>query len=583
MAKTIILKKSSVAGKIPEVSDLQIGEIAVNLTDRKLYTKNSNNEIVLLKGDTIYDTGLQDLLDLKAALESPIFTQSVTVIGNTLTDRPTYGAELLTSGGWTVNSGWTEDPNDTFAHSSGTSTLENSAEIIDTKKYQIVWTVSTSPTPNGSFSISGGGQTRSGIVASGSWGPTATSNTTFVITPTTDFDGTISAISLKEITAGSNPGYILKDSSGDVQFEIRINEGIGNSFVGSNCGKFNTTGLYNTGIGVSALNFNTTGLYNTVIGSYAGYFNTTGTHNTLIGVNAGAANRSGSYNTAIGVLSSLYNISGSYNTATGYYTLLNNTVSYNTAFGYNSLKTNTTGPGNSGFGYNSLRDNSIGSDNSAFGSQAMSLNIDGIKNTAFGESALYAKTTGDNNVAIGAEAGLKLEGGSNLGEVDNSIFIGYDTRAKANGDTNSIVIGNQAIGEGSNTTVLGNSSTLNTHIFGNLITTDPVNVKSSRIDTDSTGVNNTSETVIYSYDSTEYRTAELIVQVDSNSTDFHSTKILLIHNGTTVQLVQYGTISNNGELGTFDAVISSGDVQLTFTATASTTKTVKVLATMLSL
>lgn len=41
MANTIKLKRSAVAGKAPVVGDLQLGELALNTTDGKLYTKKS--------------------------------------------------------------------------------------------------------------------------------------------------------------------------------------------------------------------------------------------------------------------------------------------------------------------------------------------------------------------------------------------------------------------------------------------------------------------------------------------------------------------------------------------------------------
>lgn len=41
----IILKKSSVAAKIPQTTDLEFGELALNYTDGKLYFKDSFNEI----------------------------------------------------------------------------------------------------------------------------------------------------------------------------------------------------------------------------------------------------------------------------------------------------------------------------------------------------------------------------------------------------------------------------------------------------------------------------------------------------------------------------------------------------------
>lgn len=50
MANKIIIKKSSVAGKVPAAGDLEIGELAVNLTDQKLYSKNASGTVVQLGG-----------------------------------------------------------------------------------------------------------------------------------------------------------------------------------------------------------------------------------------------------------------------------------------------------------------------------------------------------------------------------------------------------------------------------------------------------------------------------------------------------------------------------------------------------
>lgn len=50
MANKIIPKRSSVSGKVPATTDLDVGEIAVNLTDRKIYTKDSGGTVVQLGG-----------------------------------------------------------------------------------------------------------------------------------------------------------------------------------------------------------------------------------------------------------------------------------------------------------------------------------------------------------------------------------------------------------------------------------------------------------------------------------------------------------------------------------------------------
>jgi len=50
MATKIILKKSSTAGAVPLVADLDAAELAINLADRKIYTKNNSGAIVTLQG-----------------------------------------------------------------------------------------------------------------------------------------------------------------------------------------------------------------------------------------------------------------------------------------------------------------------------------------------------------------------------------------------------------------------------------------------------------------------------------------------------------------------------------------------------
>jgi hypothetical protein len=45
---TLITKKSTVSGKVPLNTDLQVGELAVNTADKKLYSKHNDNSVVLI-------------------------------------------------------------------------------------------------------------------------------------------------------------------------------------------------------------------------------------------------------------------------------------------------------------------------------------------------------------------------------------------------------------------------------------------------------------------------------------------------------------------------------------------------------
>lgn len=53
MANTIVVKRSTVGGKVPLATDLQVGELAVNVTDKKIYSKNAGGTVVMLSGDVV--------------------------------------------------------------------------------------------------------------------------------------------------------------------------------------------------------------------------------------------------------------------------------------------------------------------------------------------------------------------------------------------------------------------------------------------------------------------------------------------------------------------------------------------------
>ena len=105
--------------------------------------------------------------------------------------------------------------------------------------------------------------------------------------------------------------------------------------------------------------------------------------------------------------------------------------------------------------------------NTFLGLNSGSYNTTGVSNSAVGVSALLSNTTGVNNSAAGYQAGRFIaDGATALTITNNSTYIGYNTRPLADNNTNETVIGYNAIGIGSNTTTIGNSSTLATKVFG---------------------------------------------------------------------------------------------------------------------
>jgi hypothetical protein len=141
----------------------------------------------------------------------------------------------------------------------------------------------------------------------------------------------------------------------------------------------------------------------------------------------------------------------------------------NTFIGNGAGRYNTTGSSNSAHGAYALNFNTTGSQNSAQGYYVLQNNSTGIQNSAQGSQALNANTTGSYNSAQGYAAGRYIADGTTANATgSNSLFLGANTRANANGETNQIVIGDSAIGAGSNTATLGNTSIVKTVLRGNV-------------------------------------------------------------------------------------------------------------------
>jgi hypothetical protein len=158
------------------------------------------------------------------------------------------------------------------------------------------------------------------------------------------------------------------------------------------------------------------------------------------------------------------------NTALGHSTLLSITTgNFNTAVGYESLRNTTTGQYNTAIGQSSLFSNTSGGQNTALGLNALLSNTTGAANVAVGLDTLQHNTTGSSNTAIGYNAGSHITGGSTPNTTaTNSVFIGRDSKANADGQTNQIVIGQNAVGNGSNTVTIGNTSITANYFTGSI-------------------------------------------------------------------------------------------------------------------
>ena len=367
---------------------------------------------------------------------------TVSAAGSTATDSASLGVELIDATGWT-STDWTGSY--PFTHTPGNATALSRAitGMANGTYWQVVLTISGRTA--GSVDAHIGGSPLffySGEFAGNTAytrGPMAVSAAALTITPTTDFDGTVS-VSVKRITAIPRWAFESKDSAGNAVFRVSQQlSSLNNMMIGGG-GLYNTTGTHNTFNGMQAGLSNTTGTYNTFSGTLAGLSNTTGYSNTFNGMQAGYSNTTGTHNTFSGTLAGYSNTTGYYNTFSGTMAGLYNTTGHHNTFSGTMA------------GYS----NTTGTHNTFSGTMAGFYNTTGHHNTFSGTQAGYSNTTGTYNTFSGMSAGYTATPANASATGAHQVLLGYNSgQASATQRTYLTVIGSEALGDCSNCGVLG--------------------------------------------------------------------------------------------------------------------------------
>ena len=203
---------------------------------------------------------------------------------------------------------------------------------------------------------------------------------------------------------------------------------------------------------------------NTLFGRYAGS-GLAGKNggNAVFGYQALSGTGKISNHVAIGSYSQQNSTGGKFgNTSVGAYSLREYTGENggNVAIGRSSQENaNSANEGqNTSVGHESLFSNQ-NAFNTAIGAECLRNNTTGSKNTAVGKDSLGSVTTGSENVAIGNYAGGNMDiGGKNT-------LLGYSATLPSVDDSRTIVIGHNAIGQGSNTAVIGDININELHLM----------------------------------------------------------------------------------------------------------------------
>jgi hypothetical protein len=272
-------------------------------------------------------------------------------------------------------------------------------------------------------------------------------------------DGKIVWTSGGDVTIGDATRYIKYDGHLTIDVDANVGTGVGIIYKDGKRWLYDFNPAHNGSVQPVG--------YNLFIGVEAG--------NLDIGDTATSGDHS-SYNIGVGYRS-LYGVTkGAENIGIGYLSLYSTTEgSQNIGLGHKSSQNITTGDNNIGIGSYAVYGlgNITGDSNIGIGYWALYRIGSGEYNTAIGYNALAHIYTGDENIGIGSYAGFYDSSGADfLSSNTNSVFIGRSSKGDNDGDDNEIVIGYNAIGNGSNTITLGNTSITALYTSGNIILSD---------------------------------------------------------------------------------------------------------------
>ncbi|MCL5666269.1 MAG: hypothetical protein M1383_00635 [Patescibacteria group bacterium] len=462
--------------------------------------------LLSLAGSAISSDPLFDVASSTGTSLFRVANDGSVTVNDTKAVAPAYGSELVTAGNWT-NTGWTGSfPS--FTHTPGnTNTLTvNLPEAVAGKKYSIVYSISgtggsVSPYFGSSYlQTFYAGYYNNGVqignLQSGIY--TLSGPTTFTFVPTSDFDGTVSYVSVKEVLP--TPAAFTVKGSGDTDgpsFGPAIPTDSGwtsAGWTGSYPAFTHTAGntsplsvsvpdlipgrVYRIGFAVSGV---TSGLTTLAFGddtldTWISYnYDSFKYGDKLSGSPVITFTPTSDFNGTISDViiqemypaaplvdvqdstgKSLLSIQGSTNYqdwtsmfigSGGKYAL---NADQNIGIGLHALDYLTTGWSNVAVGNKSLWSNTTGGDNSAFGEGVLVYNTTGNENVSVGSASMEDNITGSYNIAMGNGALSK-----NLSGNENTALGGY--ALWANKSDKNTAVGSQALN-------LNTTGTLNTAI-----------------------------------------------------------------------------------------------------------------------
>lgn len=156
------------------------------------------------------------------------------------------------------------------------------------------------------------------------------------------------------------------------------------------------------------------------------------------------------------------------------------------------------------------------------------------------------------------------------------LLDGYNT---ASTNTASTVVIRDGSGNFSAGTI---TASLSGNVDATTVDTDNLNIGTQSVsNTTTTNLSTTSATTIESFAIATYRSARVQVQI-TQGTDYQTSDVLIIHDGSTASVIEYASIATDDYLGTFTGAVSGGNCLLQINMSSSSSATVKVLSQLIT-
>ena len=596
MATDIRLKKSSVAGRIPDSSDLAYGELALNYADEKLYFKNSSNVIKTIGGGTDSAAILQlidsDYVLNRSSASFPILNQD-----SSLSHYEKMSFTVLTNNNGVI----VLQPQVTYQDSGGSDVTINidlanagldSSQALDLIDSAYIKTVKYGDNEALTFGDQTGGDLE--IVHNGSLSHIRDRGTGELRIGTNGtqirFYDTANARTMAQfLTSGSASLWYQNskkietvDSGINITGNLRINNapatfGLDSSAVNA----LITANAIDSGIALQLL-LDSSEVVQLIDSSYV------------------QARQSGGEITiqeegsALSTAATTLNFVGSGVTATGTGTTKTITISGGGGGGGGTTGSFNQVSVNSYTGDSSTTAFTLSSAPVSASENSVVVTINGVTQHVNSYSLSGAVITLDSAPETGDEIEMRVHDDytANIqlrdyksyvytpsssttaftGSDDNGATLTYDAgKVEVYLNGSRLVSGTDYTETNSSTITLGEAiDSPDTLEIISLAKAAIADFGVAAYDSDLSSVD--SGQILHTFPAASFRTVKYIAQIEHDSDNkYHSEEILLAHNGTTVGMTTYSQILLDSSLGTFDADISGTDVRLKFTPTYTNT------------